>query len=85
MTKASGSTKVTPRTSSVANSVGGYCNNVVPPYVNAFCTSAASCATNWKDAPATNTAQKIAAPLTSITGISSTFAQVQSMSTVASA
>ncbi len=85
MTKASGSTNVTPRTRSCANSTGGYCNSVAPPYVNAFCTSEASCATNWKAAPATNTEQKIAPPLTTITGISSSFGPVQSMSSVVSA
>lgn len=53
--------------------------------MNAFCTSEASCAKIWKAAPATNTAQKIAAPLTTITGTSSTFAALQSTSTEASA
>ncbi len=57
----------------------------MPPYVNAFCTSAASCATNWKAAPATNTELKITPPQITITGTSSTFAAVQSTSTAISA
>lgn len=50
---------------------------MLPPYVNAFCTSAASCARIWKAAPATNSAPKIAAPQTSIIGTNSSFPTVQ--------
>lgn len=50
--------------------------------MKAFCTSEASCATNWKAAPPTNTAAKIIPPLHTISGIISTLAGVQAMSSV---
>lgn len=56
-----------------------------PPYVKEFCTSAASPATNWNAAPATITAPKIAAPATTITGISHTFPAVHSTSSAETA
>lgn len=58
---------------------------MTPPYVNALCTSAASFARNWNAAPPTNTAAKIPAPLSTISGMIRTFSGVHSMSRVTSA
>ncbi len=65
--------------------MGGYWSSVVPPYVKEFCTSEASCATNWNAAPMTKIAPKIAAPLTTIIGSISTFSGVHAMSSESSA